>query len=360
MKVLLLGEFSALHRDLCDGLLALGHDARVASTGDGWKAIPTDIMLGSNAPGLKGRLARLWSPLASLPKLINHDVIQFINPVLFSTQFGYNEKLIRMLFAQNNKSFLVAAGCDAFYWNEGRQRLPYGPFADFEQQDLGGNSSPWRSPVRRKFNQWLAENVDGIIPIMYDYWVGYQGFPNLCSPLPIPVNLEKIKYQENTLKQGKLVVFHGLNREGFKGTGYVRKAFDILSSKYPGQVECVIQGRMPLKDYMKLLSTVNVVVDQTSSHGSGVNGLFSLALGKVVLGGNEPAHQALMYGDDPCPIRNISQDPMSIVAQVEQIMAQRDQLAAMGQAGREFIMRHHDHRRVAARYVDTWQMESKK
>ena len=45
MKILLLGEFSALHRDLCDGLLALGHDARVASTGDGWKAIPTDIML---------------------------------------------------------------------------------------------------------------------------------------------------------------------------------------------------------------------------------------------------------------------------------------------------------------------------
>lgn len=88
MKVLLLGEFSALHRDLCDGLLALGHDARVASTGDGWKAIPTDIMLGSNAPGLKGRLARLWNPLASLPKLINHDVIQFISPVLFSTQFG--------------------------------------------------------------------------------------------------------------------------------------------------------------------------------------------------------------------------------------------------------------------------------
>jgi hypothetical protein len=44
------------------------------------------------------------------------------------------------------------------------------------------------------------------------------------------------------------------------------------------------------------------------------------------------------------------------VAQVEQIMAQRDQLAAMGQAGREFIMRHHDHRRVAARYVHAWQM----
>lgn len=34
----------------------------------------------------------------------------------------------------------------------------------------------------------------------------------------------KIKYQENTLKQGQLVVFHGLNREGFKGTGY-KKSF---------------------------------------------------------------------------------------------------------------------------------------
>ncbi len=355
MKVLLLGEFSALHKNLCDGLLALGHDARVASMGDGWKHIPTDIMLGSRAPGVRGRIGRIVNPLLALPRLIHHDVIQIINPILFSTQFDYNKKLLKFLLEHNQKAFLVGAGCDAFYWQEGRERLRYGPFDDVEHYELNGEPGPWRAPERRAFNLWLANRVDGIIPIMYDYWVGYQNLPRLHKPLPIPINVEKIAYQENQLRNGKLVVFHGLIREGFKGTHHVRAAFDILRQKYPNDVECIIQGGLPLHEYMALLSTVNVVVDQTSSHGSGVNGLFSLALGKVVLGGNEPVHQQLMYGDDPCPIRNILPEPESIVAQVEAILAQRDQLPALGLAGREFVLRQHDYRRVAARYVDAWQ-----
>ena len=172
MKVLLLGEFSALHKNLCDGLLELGHDARVASMGDGWKHIPTDIMLGSRAPGVRGRIGRIVNPLLALPRLINHDVIQIINPILFSTQFDYNKKIIQFLIEHNQKAFLVGAGCDAFYWKEGRERLRYGPFDDVEHYELNGDPGPWQAPERRAFNLWLANHVDGIIPIMYDYWVG--------------------------------------------------------------------------------------------------------------------------------------------------------------------------------------------
>ena len=47
----------------------------------------------------------------------------------------------------------------------------------------------------RKFSQWLAENVNGIIPIMYDYWVGYQGFPNPMLLIADSGKPGKIKYQ---------------------------------------------------------------------------------------------------------------------------------------------------------------------
>lgn len=37
MRILLLGEFSAFHKNLKEGLVALGHEVVLASHGDGWK-----------------------------------------------------------------------------------------------------------------------------------------------------------------------------------------------------------------------------------------------------------------------------------------------------------------------------------
>ena len=56
MKILFLGEFSSLYKNLKEGLLELGHEAVVASYGDGWKKIPTDIYLGGGGLGGLTRL----------------------------------------------------------------------------------------------------------------------------------------------------------------------------------------------------------------------------------------------------------------------------------------------------------------
>ena len=37
MKILLLGEYSAIHKNLREGLISLGHEVNLASNGDGWK-----------------------------------------------------------------------------------------------------------------------------------------------------------------------------------------------------------------------------------------------------------------------------------------------------------------------------------
>ena len=43
MKILLLGDYSAVHKNLKEGLCSLGHEVDFASNGDGWKKIPRDI-----------------------------------------------------------------------------------------------------------------------------------------------------------------------------------------------------------------------------------------------------------------------------------------------------------------------------
>src|SRR5690606_38133805 len=48
MKILLVGEYSRLHNSLKEGLLALGHEVLLVSTGDDFKNFPSDILLKRN------------------------------------------------------------------------------------------------------------------------------------------------------------------------------------------------------------------------------------------------------------------------------------------------------------------------
>ena len=43
MKILLLGEYSRLHSSLKEGLVKLGHEVTIVSSGDGMKQFKTDI-----------------------------------------------------------------------------------------------------------------------------------------------------------------------------------------------------------------------------------------------------------------------------------------------------------------------------
>ena len=82
MKILLVGEFSALHKNIKEGLVSLGHDVTIVSTGDGWKKIESDINLGSNKRGLLAIADKIWKLLILPKKLKGYDVVQLVSPVV--------------------------------------------------------------------------------------------------------------------------------------------------------------------------------------------------------------------------------------------------------------------------------------
>ena len=106
----------------------------------------------------------------------------------------------------------------------------------------------------------VGKKSNGVIPIMYEYEVSYSDVENRLNTIPIPINIEKIKYQDNIVKE-KVVIFHGLSRYGFKGTRHVEEAFDYLRQKYPNDLELVIKGNLPLNEYLDLMSRTNIVID---------------------------------------------------------------------------------------------------
>lgn len=350
-KILLLGDYSSAHANLKDGLLEWGCDVKVASNGDGWKKIPSDIFLGSTRKAPIGYVEKIVRPLCNLSDLYGHDIVQLINPHIFYTYFGFNNYIIRKILNNNSKSFLMACG-DDFHFFKAAKLQKYSPHPTYFSEDLNGKLPFWVTEKAANWERTLISMIDGVIPVMYEYEQAYKDYKNKINPIGLAVNMNKISYSPNKLKK-KLVIFHGLNRPGFKGTRHVLEAFKILGEKYPNDLELICQGNMPLNEYKKVLQNVNVVIDQMYAYSAGMNALISMAMGKITLGGNEP-ESLLALGQSTSPLINILPSANSIISVIEDLLERRNEIEEMGYDSMNFVKQNHGHTVIAEKYIKAW------
>ncbi|GAB6034743.1 hypothetical protein JCM17795_09450 [Galenea microaerophila] len=83
IKILLLGEYIGLHKNIKEGLELLGDEVIVAARQDGWKKINNDINLDSSFKGFIGKIHRHQKFWFYLRTFKNFDVVQLINPLDF-------------------------------------------------------------------------------------------------------------------------------------------------------------------------------------------------------------------------------------------------------------------------------------
>lgn len=102
---------------------------------------------------------------------------------------------------------MLSAGDDSYFATITNDELRYSPWEDAEKYD-GFNPSSLRESNIVRWNEDLVELVDGVIPLIYEYAYGYRKklVKNLLPVIPIPINLSKIKYNENTVRN-KIVFF---------------------------------------------------------------------------------------------------------------------------------------------------------
>jgi hypothetical protein len=352
MKILLFGEFSGLHNNLKNGLVKLGHKVVIAAGKDGYKDIGNDINLDPSLPGLLGMLESRLKPFVKISELSGYDIVQTINPFFPNAKLFPKLAFYNLLSKLNNKFFMLAAGSDAYWWKHSREKLKYGPFEDFLKYDIKSNNFYMQSNKAYSYNTKILNMVDGVIPIMHEYEVAYSNSSKRLTTIPLPINIESVKFTKNIVKK-KIVIFHGLSRYGFKGTRHVEEAFSILRKAYPNDLELIIAGQLPLKEYLKIMQKTNVVIDQTSSYSLGMNGIYALAMGKVVLGGAEPEGLKSL-GIKNSPVINITPSKESIILAIEGIIERKKFIEEMGYESRLFAINEHCSVKVAQKYVDTW------
>lgn len=358
MKVLLVGEFSSLHKYLKEGLCELGIETVLAANGDGWKKIGGNdtILFKDSHEGIKRYYDLYLNAYQKSKKFRGYDVVQLIKLCPYSKII--NNIIIRELAKKNKCMALVAAGEDAALVNSYYSgKFDYYIF-DFDKSTLEKYSEKnVKGKKAVNLEKKLINYMDIIIPSVYEYTLGYENTNKLAEVIPFPINSNDIDYHENKL-ENKVVFFHGLNRELAKGTPFIRKALEKLQQTYPHEVEVIIEGHMPFDKYLEVMNRANVVIDQCCSYGYGINACIAMAQGKVVMTGKRKETLDAININD-APMFHAQPDVEQLFRQMQYIVEHRSSIPQWGYESRKYVENVHDHVKVAQRYVDAWKSTGK-
>ncbi len=385
MKILLLGEYSNVHRTLRDALRRKGHDVLLISNGDGWKDYPRDISLKRSKEGSVGSAIYIAQLLKLLPKMRGFDVVQLINPDLLQLKPRWNRWFFQYL-KRNNR--VVSVGCfgDDYYvikrsqkeYVELRQRAaqshvlpPYLDYTDFyakgtvidhplNQQRIQG----WLHSGKADLTKYVMAKADCLIACLYEYYKVYdtEEFRQKIHYIPLPIDTSDLPRKDLSVSYPiRILLAIQKLRSAMKGTDQMYPVFQRLADDYPDKVRLQCIESVPFAQYCQMLDDADVVVDQLYSYTPAMNALESMSRGKIVVsGGEEDYYQFLQqqYPDAPGlrPIINMrpfEQDQNYTL--LRECLLNPDKVAQMRAESIDFVKFYHNADQVAAQYLEVWQ-----
>lgn len=359
MRILLLGDYSNVHATLAEGFRALGHECVVASDGDHWKDYPRDIDL-KRAFGLKGNTSFFLRLMKALPKFRGYDVVQLINPVFFELKAERLAPFYRYLRRHNGKMVMGAFGMD-YYWayvNTYQRPLRYSDFnlGDAIRTDAEAElfRHEWLGTPKETLNRLIAEDCDGIVAGLYEYWQTYQPFKEKMRFIPFPIKMPETSAATSCAKTGRLTVFVGIskNRSAYKGTDIMLRAAHAVQEKYPERLQLQIAEGVPFAQYQHMMDTSDAILDQLYSYTPAMNSLLAMSKGIINIGGGEPENYEILGEQELRPIINVLPTYESCYEAIEQLVLHPERIPVLKQQSIEYVKKHHDHLKVAQQYLD--------
>lgn len=356
MKILLLGEYSNVHATLAEGLRMLGHEVTVASNGDFWKNYPRDISL-VRRKGKLGGIALMLKIYTLLPRFRGFDIVQLINPMFVELKAERIFPIYKYLRRHNKKIILCAFGMDWYWVHTCLNERPL-KYSDFNigskirtNKDAIKEQHDWIGTAKEKLNKYIANDCDGIIAGLYEYWICYSSeFPGKTHFIPFPMKVES--QTQPQAAQGKLKVFIGINksRNEYKGTDIMLKAATDLQNKYPDRMELIKAESVPYAEYEQLMDGSDAILDQLYSYTPSMNSLLAMSKGIICIGGGEEEGYDIINEHTLRPIINVQPTYQSVYHELEQLLLHPERTDILKRQSVEYVKRHHDYIKVAREY----------
>jgi len=363
MRILLLGEYSNVHNTLAKGLKALGHEVLTVSGGDFWKDYPRDIDV-ARRPGKWGGITLMAKVYSLLPRLRGYDVVQLINPIFIDLKAERLFPIYRHLRGNNRKMVMGAFGMD-YYWakvNTEEKPLRYSDFnigrqvrhdeaAEKERRD-------WIDTPKGHLNQLVATDCDAIVASPYENLATYQRvFPNKTTFIPLPIESVPSRTFEALPPNTRIKVFVGISkgRSAYKGTDIMLEAAREVERRHPEHMEIAVAEGLPFVQYQRMMDGSDVILDQLYSYTPSMNSLLAMQKGIVVVGGGEPENYDILGEHELRPIINVQPCYESVVDALEQLVQHPERLPLLKHDSQEYVLRHHDHLKVAHQYQQLYE-----
>ncbi|WP_298302515.1 glycosyltransferase [Flavobacterium sp.] len=378
MRILLVGEFSRLHNSLKEGLLKLGHEVVIVSNGDGFKNYPSDYS--NRAFWCESKLGNLPRQLIYritkfdiskierglrfyflLKKLKGFDCVQLINEAPIQTTSKFELYLLKKLFKQNHKFFLLCSGVDYIILNhmlEKKERYSImNPYFDGTKKIK--EQYKWmfdfNSKTHIKIHKFLLKNINGIIASDLDYVNPLKDNPKFLGMIPNPVNISNVNSIENPT-EGKIVIFLGINigNSYSKGIHLFEEALEIIKQKYDDKVDVIVTRNIPYQDYIKQFNKAHIVLDQIYAYDQGYNALEAMAKGKVVFTGAEKEFEDYYNLTEKVAV-NALPNVENLVTELSFLIENPNEIQAIGIRARAFVEKEHNYVKVAEKYLKAWE-----
>lgn len=368
-KILLLGDYSNCQRTLATGLRRLGCDVTVASNGSSsWQQCERDIDL-QRRPGRLGGLEFYLRLSTTMRRhLRGYDIVSIHDPNFVSLRTSLLRKLFDRLRADNGAVFLNAMSTDLPFLDmleEAGSPLRYsewfvnGQPSRLLDSEAGQREwSAWHTPEMYDYQRHVYDNIDGAVAVLYEYYhgirhalpaekVAYAGIPidlERFAPVSLPEHIDRVR----------LFLGRDRSRMLLKGSDLLEEAAKAVVDRHPDKAELVIVENRPFDEFVSLLKSAHVVLDQIYSYTPATTALMAMAYGLNVVSGAESDYYDFIGEHDNRPIINAPTSLKELTDVIERIVINPHEIAGRGRRSRQFVEKHNDCVTVARRYLDFW------
>ncbi len=365
MKILFVGDASNMHNCLAQALRDLGHTAIVASNGSHWMNTHRDINL-KRSPGKIGAMKYVLDVLRALPKMRGFDVVETCDDIFLDLKPAKVRRVFDWLKQHNRCMVMGAIGTDYVYYSAchdgktyrysdymvGDKPSPYALSSEYQAK----HEDNWKLPLMREHSNHILGNIDGAISCLWEYHECYK--PLLGDKLTyggIPIDTASVEPIILDREPEKVKFFIGIqhDRNILKGTDLLLEAARRTVDRYPTRCELTVVESVPYDEYIKMLCSSHVLLDQLYSYTPATNALLAMARGLVAVSGAEPEFYDLIDEHDNQPIINVS--PLiegDIDAKLEWLVQNKNEIPNLSRLSREFVVKHNDAHVVAQRHID--------
>ena len=378
MKILLIGEYSNLHNSLKKGLLNLGHEVILLGSGDGFKKYDVDILIKSTIFENKylkiiakiidkifkfslNELEIYFKSKKIIKKLADFDIVQLINERPFNTSANLEISLLKHVFKNNKKVFLLACGVDhksISYANDKKFKYsiltPY-----FENNSL---KKEYRHILKyldsdhSKLSNYIEQNIQGIISSDLDYHIPYVNSKKYLGMIPNPIDIDTLNEDGKSFNQ-KIVILHAINSKNKlkKGNKFFKKSLSIIEAKYSNRVEITRTNNQAYSEHIKNVKNCDILLDQVYAYDQGYNALEAMAMGKVVLTGAEKEWREHYNIVEDYAVINAMPDVSYLVEKLSWLIENPEKIKMISKNAREFILKYHDYNVITKKYLKAWE-----